>query len=344
MDSELARQMIEQYGYLAVFISTILEGEFVVIAAAAIASSGLMEAHWVIVAAALGALVGHLLLFAIGRWKGFDLIMRSSKLRKLYPAANLIMDKYANYSVFVFQYLYGMRLISALLFGCSTISFYRFLFLETINCIIWALFAYFLGHFIGILAMKIFEALGVYGLIGVTAGVAGAAVFLYHRFAHSHVKALLSSGRILGKEQLDPAEGRHFVLEQLAYHIELAKRSGQPLALLLLRLSHPRAKTLLRSLTKELCAFLRVTDIPTRFSKDAVAIVVPNTSLEGAKKMIHRFLERVTNVGEADEFLHDLAIGMTEWTPSLSAGKMLDNGYAALVPVSELAFAPLAES
>ena len=74
MDMELARQFIEQYGYLAIFLSTVIEGEVVVLAAAALASSGLLEAQWVIVYAALGAYVGHLLLFAVGRWKGMALI------------------------------------------------------------------------------------------------------------------------------------------------------------------------------------------------------------------------------------------------------------------------------
>ncbi len=333
MDMELARQFIEQYGYLAIFLSTVIEGEVVVLAAAALASSGLLEAQWVIVYAALGAYVGHLLLFAVGRWKGMALIEAVPSLRRHYPKANMIMDRYANYSVFVFQYMYGMRLISAMLFGCSTISLPRFMLLESINCIIWALLAYFAGHVIGVLAMQLYQTLGLYGLLSVIGFLLGAVVLLYHRFGHHHVRAFLASGREPVAEQVKPVEGRHFLLEQLEYHIGLAGRSNQSFSLMLIQWSGGSSKAadshedLLKMLASELCRFLRLSDIPARFSHDTLAVLAPGTSFAGAQRARERLLQHLEKQG----FGHDaLSVGLVEWQTGCTAGMLLDAAFQDL--------------
>ncbi|MDX8392301.1 MAG: VTT domain-containing protein [Mariprofundaceae bacterium] len=334
MDLEFAKQLIEQYGYWAVFISTVIEGEIVVLAAAAFTASGLLQSHWVIAAAALGAFVGHILFFAIGRWKGMQLIESLPFLRRHYPKANLVMDKYANWSVFVFQYLYGMRLISAILFGCSTISLVRFLFLQLINCIIWATLAFFAGHMIGIVAMKLFEMIGLYGLLAVLAALALSILLVYHRYGHHHVQAFLSSGRDAGKEQTDAVEGRHFMLEQLDYHTQLAIRSRQPLSLLLLKLAPQKQShnsENLDAIARETCRFLRLVDIPARFSRDTFAIVAPDTDSAGARQAIKRLLAHLAQHDLTGNASH-LSVGIAEWQADMSAGKMLDQAYRDLSP------------
>ncbi|OIQ01235.1 MAG: hypothetical protein AUK36_10565 [Zetaproteobacteria bacterium CG2_30_59_37] len=338
MDLESAKQLIEQYGYLAIFLSTVIEGEFVVLAAAAIAATGLLQAHWVIAAAALGAWVGHMLLFAIGRWKGMQLIESVPSLRRHYPKANLVMDKYANWSVFIFQYLYGLRLVSAMLFGCSTITLGRFMALQVINCIVWAMLAYFAGHIIGMLAARIFEMVGIYGLLLSVAAVAFVLLVLYQRFAHRHVQGFLASGREVAEEQLNATEGRHFTLEQLAYHIELARRIDKPLSLILLKLpacagGEPgnRLGVRLSLMAHELCRLLRLTDIPARFARDTFAVVAPNADVAGAHQAIARLLaELKPEKSCADGALPQLFVGVAGWQAGMSSGRLLDAAYAAL--------------
>ncbi len=323
MDMELAKQLIEDYGYFAVFISTVIEGEAVVLAAAALTASGLLESHWVIAMAALGAFIGHVLFFVIGRWKGIQLIEAFPLLRRHYPKANLIMDKYANWSVFIFQYLYGMRLISAVLFGCSTISPGRFLLLQSINCIVWAFVAFFAGHMIGIVAMKLFEAVGIYGLMAVVFVLALAILLVYRRYGHHHVQAFLSSGREPGPEQIDAVEGRHFILDQLGYHIELADRTRQPLSLLLLKVDHHQ-EDMLQKVARELCGFLRLVDIPARFAEGTMAVLAPGTDAQGAREAMVRLTSRQSHV------FSGLNVGIAEWQPGISSGRLLDQAFRKL--------------
>jgi len=190
---EWAQQFVEQYGYWAVFIWTFIEGESVFIAAAALAAAGLMQPWKVIVVAACGAFIGHMVFFALGRWKGMELILSIPFLARHYPKANLILDKYAHWSIFIFQYLYGTRIVAAILFGCSSIVFWRFFLLQIINCISWAFIIYAIGHALGMAGMAIMHHFGVLGLwvaIGIAVLIG---LVCYWRYGHHHIRRHLNS-------------------------------------------------------------------------------------------------------------------------------------------------------
>jgi len=183
-----AQQFVEQYGYWAVFIWTFIEGESVFIAAAALAAAGLLVPWKVIVVAACGAYIGHIVFFAIGRWKGIAVIEAVPFLKRHYPKANTILDRYAHWSIFIFQYLYGTRLVAAILFGCSSIGFVRFALLQIVNCITWAVVIYSLGHLLGMAGVAILHHFGVVGLVAVLAVALLIGVWLYIRYGHHHVR------------------------------------------------------------------------------------------------------------------------------------------------------------
>jgi len=183
-----AQQFVEQYGYWAVFIWTFIEGETVFIAAAALAAAGLMTPWKVIVVAACGAYVGHLVFFALGRWKGIELIESVPTLKRHYPKANIILDRYAHWSIFIFQYLYGTRLVAAILFGCSSIGFVRFALFQIVNCLTWSLVIYTIGHLLGMAGVAILHRFGIFGLLVVLAAALLIGAWLYVRYGHHHVR------------------------------------------------------------------------------------------------------------------------------------------------------------
>ncbi len=185
---EWAYDLVEQYGYWAVFLWTFIEGETVFIAAAALASAGIMQPWKVIIVAASGAFIGHLFFFAIGRWRGYEIIERFPFLKKHYPKANKILDHYAHWSIFIFQYLYGTRLVAAILFGASKIAFSRFLFLQIINCITWSLVIYAVGHMLGLAGVSVLRHFGIWGLVFAAALTAGLLTFIYYRYGSKRIQ------------------------------------------------------------------------------------------------------------------------------------------------------------
>jgi len=190
---EWAQQFVEQYGYWAVFVWTFIEGESVFIAAAALAAAHILEPWKVIIVAACGAFAGHMAFFALGRWKGIAFIESIPFLERHHPKANLILDKYAHWSIFIFQYLYGTRIVAAILFGCSSIEFWRFFILQIINCISWAFIIYAIGHALGMAGMAILHHFGVVGLWVAIGLAALSGLFFYWRYGHHHLKRHLAS-------------------------------------------------------------------------------------------------------------------------------------------------------
>jgi len=190
---EWAQQFVENYGYWAVFIWTFIEGESVFIAAAALAAAEIMQPWKVIVVAALGAFAGHMFFFALGRWKGMQVIESIPLLARHYPKANIILDKYAHWSIFIFQYPYGTRIVAAIIFGCSSIEFWRFFLLQIINCITWAFVIYAVGHALGLAGMAILHRFGIIGLLLVVGIATLVGLFLYFRFGHHHIKHHLNN-------------------------------------------------------------------------------------------------------------------------------------------------------
>jgi len=198
---EWAQHFVEQYGYWAVFAWTFIEGESVFIAAAALAGAGLMTPWKVIAVAAVGAYVGHLFFFAMGRWRGMAIINALPFLKRHYVKANAVLDRYAHWSIFIFQYLYGTRMIAAIMFGSSTISFVRFALLQVINCLTWALVIYTVGHLLGMAGLAILHRFGIIGLGFVLLAAAVMGGWIYVRYGHHHV-------RRHWRENVDTEQGR----------------------------------------------------------------------------------------------------------------------------------------
>lgn len=146
---DLARQLVTDYGYLAVFVGTFLEGEVVLLAAAFAAAHGLLGAPAVAATGALGAYAGHLAFFQAGRWKGSGWLFDHPRLGAHARKADAVINRYGWSSVFILQYLYGARIAGALLFGVSTFTLPRFLALQAVNCVTWAILVTGAGYLLG---------------------------------------------------------------------------------------------------------------------------------------------------------------------------------------------------
>lgn len=68
--------LIKEFGYLAVFVGTFLEGETILVVAGFAAYETYLELPLVILFAFLGSLFGDQLYFFIGRYKGQSLLKK----------------------------------------------------------------------------------------------------------------------------------------------------------------------------------------------------------------------------------------------------------------------------
>jgi membrane protein DedA with SNARE-associated domain len=129
---------VESYGYIAVFVGTLLEGETILIAAGFAAHRGLLEWPMVVLVAMIGGSLGDQLAFQLGRWKGDALIGRFPALARHKPRVHDLLERHAVIFILTVRFLYGLRIAGPVLLGSSGVPALRFAVLNMIGAALWA--------------------------------------------------------------------------------------------------------------------------------------------------------------------------------------------------------------
>jgi len=142
--------LIASYGYLAVFVGTLFEGETVLLAAGYAAQRGLL--HWpvVIAIAIVGGTLGDQIAFMVGRWKGTFLIARFPSLAHRVPQVHRLLERHHVVLILVIRFLYGLRIAGPIIMGTSQVPFLRFAVLNFVGAILWALLVSGAGYYFGV--------------------------------------------------------------------------------------------------------------------------------------------------------------------------------------------------
>lgn len=130
--------LITTYGYPALFIGAMVEGEVALVIAGFTAYLGYMSLPMVIAVGFIGSLLGDQMYFYIGRKKGRELLIRWPKLRKRAAWAHKILDKHSNWLLLLSRFAYGFRAILPITIGTSHVSAKRFMVYNAIGAIIWS--------------------------------------------------------------------------------------------------------------------------------------------------------------------------------------------------------------
>ena len=141
--------LLQKFGYLAVFLGTFLEGEAILVMAGFFAERGHLDLYLVIFVAFLGAYLGHIFWFWLGRTQGVRLLDRFPKMKKHFGKGIRMFERYGAPAIFITQWLYGLRVTCAVIIGISRISVLKFLLYEAVTCLIWAIVIGSLGYYFG---------------------------------------------------------------------------------------------------------------------------------------------------------------------------------------------------
>jgi membrane protein DedA with SNARE-associated domain len=127
-----------RWGYLAVGVGTLLEGEAVLLTAGAFAHRGALSLPFVIVAAFIGSVGGDQLYFQLGRRLGRPYLDRKPSWRRSEQRIEPWLHRYGNGFVFGFRFAYGLRTVTPIALGVSGYPFARFLLFNTLGGMLWA--------------------------------------------------------------------------------------------------------------------------------------------------------------------------------------------------------------
>jgi len=146
------QQIISDYGYLALFILTFLEGETVLVIAGFLAFQGKLELPLVIITAFLGTFAGDQTFFYLGRFKGIAFLEKRplwhSKTDKVFD----MLSRHQMKVVLGFRFLYGIRNVTPFVIGASRMNPFKFFVLNFLGALVWAAAVGYLGFQFGHLA------------------------------------------------------------------------------------------------------------------------------------------------------------------------------------------------
>lgn len=130
-------QLIDRFGWLAIFLGTAVEGDGTAILGGVIAHLGLLRFPLALATAFLGALAGDLLLFALGR-AGAPRIRASRAYRRIAPLVERLATRFGAGEIVLARFVYGTRVASMVFWGVHGLSPARFLALDLLGCALWA--------------------------------------------------------------------------------------------------------------------------------------------------------------------------------------------------------------
>lgn len=176
-------QLIIDYGYLALFIGTFLEGETILVVAGFLAHSGYLELPWVILAAFSGTFAGDQTFFYLGRFKGIRFLEKRplwhSKTDKVFD----LLHRHQIKVVLGFRFLYGVRNVTPFVIGASRMHPGKFFVLNFLGAMIWAIAVGYLGYQFGDIAESVLGEIKQYE-IHFLVGLVTIGLLLFWRSTH----------------------------------------------------------------------------------------------------------------------------------------------------------------
>ncbi|ATA24696.1 hypothetical protein BIY26_05985 [Brenneria goodwinii] len=140
---------ITVYGYWALFIGCLVEGETITLLGGIAAHNGLLHWPWVITVVAIGGTLGDQLLYFAGRRYGQRVISRLKGQQKRIAHAQRLIAHHPMLFVIGVRFMYGFRIIGPALIGASRLPPARFVPLNILGAILWASIFVMLGYFGG---------------------------------------------------------------------------------------------------------------------------------------------------------------------------------------------------
>lgn len=171
--------LLANYGYWAVLIGCLLEGETILILAGFAAHQGYLSFPLVVLTAFFAGSLGDLCFFLLGKYLGRPLIARYPRLAGHVAQVNALLLRYQRRIIVLIRFMYGLRIAGPIIIGNSGVATRYFIFFNMIGSALWAPLVAGAGYLFGETVHLLFADLGHYqwlvmlGLAGVVLGGRG---------------------------------------------------------------------------------------------------------------------------------------------------------------------------
>lgn len=169
----LIHHLIDQYGLLAVFLGCLAEGETAAILGGFFAHQRLFAPWQSVLAAFCGAALGDTGFFLLGRRFAQHPWVARMRTRPGFDRADRLLRQHPNLFVLSNRYIYGMRLVGGVAAGLAEIPLWRFVLLNAVSALAWAVLFTTLGYVFGLGVEQAFgRALHVHQRLWLALGLA----------------------------------------------------------------------------------------------------------------------------------------------------------------------------
>ena len=153
-------EFIATYGYLALIIGLIFEGEVVLVLAGFLAHQGYLSLPLVISISFIVSSLLYQLIFFLGRFKGKSFLKKYKSLKPEMKKADILLAKHDKFFILGFRFMYGLRMVSSFIIGLSNIKIAEFTILNIIGAFIWFVTIGVLGYMFGATINTILDKIG----------------------------------------------------------------------------------------------------------------------------------------------------------------------------------------
>jgi len=141
--------LLKEYGYIILFMWSILEGETGLVMAGVMVHTEDMKLFTAILVATLGGFIGDQIYFYIGRFNRSYIHEKLKSQRRKFALATLLLRKYGWFIIFFQRYMYGLRTIIPMSIGTTRYSAKTFAVVNFLSAIVWASATIILAYIFG---------------------------------------------------------------------------------------------------------------------------------------------------------------------------------------------------
>lgn len=130
--------LLHQYGYLLIFLGTLVEGETLLMLGGYFAHRGYLDLGGVIATSFIAAVCGDQLFFHLGRSHAKGLMARFPRLRDQVDVALHRVERHQVKVVLFMRFLWGLRIALPVAMGLTSMSSRKFFWLNLSSAAVWS--------------------------------------------------------------------------------------------------------------------------------------------------------------------------------------------------------------
>jgi len=148
---------VQTWGYVAVLLGSMIEGESVILTASFLAYQGYMSLPKIMIIAFFGTLIADQGLYQLGYRYGPSFLKRFPKMKDRSERAFSLLHKWDFWYILTFRFIYGIRIISPVVIGAAHVSPWRFIPLNLLAAVIWTVVSCVGGYLLGDTVQRVIE-------------------------------------------------------------------------------------------------------------------------------------------------------------------------------------------